>query len=305
VGEYAVKRDGSIAVCPGLNSLGCGEPKKKGQTYCPQHNREYQRERYRGVRIGAGAAYSERDYTRVETKSACGACGGIFKEGLVVITGFLTEELPAVCIECRDYLELAYRERSFGRLMAIAEFLVEHKKVLASHKKTSDEFDRILRERFETYFYGFKYDEDMSYEEGWEKIVLPPVDGFYGKLVDEIVREHGAPIPTGSGMKDESLREFAAMRDQLRNDIEQKKPRVPPVPSKADRRSTSTPPPVTSERTTTEVPTKAPKKTKTRDPNDLSDLDPNDRLESFTPASTPYVPERWGPPQSTTPTTDA
>lgn len=147
----AKRQDGTVSICPGLNGLGCGEARKKGQSYCPTHNRQYQRERYAGVRRGAGLDYTSRDYTQVETDQACGACGGVFKEGLLTIHGF-TLELPMICRECRAFLEANYKDRTFSRLMAIAHFLVDHEELLSSTTAVSKEFQAEVIRRYDAWY---------------------------------------------------------------------------------------------------------------------------------------------------------
>ena len=155
VEEFETGTDGRPKPCKGLHGVYCGLPRKKNQTYCAEHQSQYQRERYAAMRKESGRDYSERIFTRTTNVMYCGSCKNPKPEGLHILHGLA---LPPICSVCKELFDLLRMEFGWEGALRVVEFIYHNAE---SIRKDGNEADAT----FEAWFKA-KIDAHMD-RFGW------------------------------------------------------------------------------------------------------------------------------------------
>lgn len=126
--------DKPVKVCPGLDGIRCGQGRKSGYTYCPEHMRQYQRRRYAGMRKAAGVEYVERIVSRTQ-QELCDCCGCPAEDDLSPVMGAADK---LICGQCWRFAQDVIRDFGYGRFNRISEFNVAHPFAFMPRPKAPD-----------------------------------------------------------------------------------------------------------------------------------------------------------------------
>jgi hypothetical protein len=112
-------------------------------------------------------------------------------------------ELPPICIQCRDFVELAHQDFGIVRLIAISEFITRHREQLSERTEFTKAFEAEIERRFEEYYQEKKARWGGEDREGWRVQGIPYLIKEYQR---ELIEKAGKPVQESERAKNAMLR---------------------------------------------------------------------------------------------------
>lgn len=140
-----------IKKCPGLEGIFCGLPRRKGQGYCPEHARQYQRNRY-STKKKQETGFAPRRYYRREGGEQVGVntwnCNCCLQPKDELYSLPSVSDVPPICMTCVELINSLRTSKMFKNYLATAKFIIQHQTELTAADRASEalstEFERRL-----------------------------------------------------------------------------------------------------------------------------------------------------------------